>query len=201
MKIRLSSQPVEELEHLLSCRTPTKIASKRNSIEAAVMIILKETKEGFSLLFIKRPENAQDTFSGHMAFPGGKVKCSDDTKLATAMRETYEEIGIDLNKNGRFIGILDDINPNTPRANHYIVTPYISILEEGIILKPSRDEVEVAVWIPVSSLIGSKNCRIRMRVREGKKIEDYVYNYKQYIIWGMTGRIVRNFLSLSAGVL
>ena len=73
-------------------------------------------------------------------------------KLATAIRETIEEIGVDLYTSGRVIGELDDINPNNPRANNYIVTPYMSMLKEEVLIRPNLYEVEAAVWVPMKHL-------------------------------------------------
>jgi 8-oxo-dGTP pyrophosphatase MutT (NUDIX family) len=162
------------------------------------MIILSEGLEGLSMLFIKRPESDIDAFSGHMAFPGGKMKEGDEDKLATAVRETLEEIGVDLYQCGRVIGELDDINPNIPRASNYIVTPYISMLKEEVSIVPNLYEVEAAVWIPVKHLKDERNFVVRWRERNGILVEDYAYSFEKYIIWGMTGRILHRFLSFSS---
>jgi 8-oxo-dGTP pyrophosphatase MutT (NUDIX family) len=145
-----------------------KITHEGDFVHAAVMMILSEGLEGLSMLFIKRPESDIDAFSGHMAFPGGKMKEGDEGKLATAMRETMEEIGVDLYRCGRVIGELDDINPNNPRANNYIVTPYISMLKEEVSIVPNLCEVEAAVWIPVKHLKGRKEfcCQVERAQRD-----------------------------------
>jgi 8-oxo-dGTP pyrophosphatase MutT (NUDIX family) len=170
-----------------------KITHEGDFVHAAVMMILSESPEGLSMLFIKRPESDIDAFSGHMAFPGGKMKEGDEGKLATAVRETMEEIGVDLHKCGRVIGELDDINPN-----NYIVTPYISMLKEDVSIVPNLCEVETAVWIPVKHLKDERNFAVRWRERDGILVEDYAYSFEKYIIWGMTGRILHRFLSFSS---
>lgn len=187
-----------ELEELIRSRDANKISVADDFVHAAVMMILSESSGGLSMLFIKRPESDRDAFSGHMAFPGGKMVEGDESKLDTAIRETHEEIGIDLHICARIIGELDDVNPNNPRADNYIVTPYLSLLDSEVILKPNMSEVEAAVWVPLSHLKDEKNIKIRFRERRGRTVEDYVYSYKQYIIWGMTGRIVHQFLSFSS---
>jgi 8-oxo-dGTP pyrophosphatase MutT (NUDIX family) len=165
---------IDRLERLLSSRIPMKIMHEGDFVHAAVMMILSEGPEGLSMLFIKRPESDIDAFSGHMAFPGGKMKEGDEGKLATAIRETLEEIGVDLYKSGRVIGELDDINPNNPRANNYIVTPYISIIKEEVSIVPNLYEVEAAVWIPVKHLKDERNIAVRWRERNGILVEDYI---------------------------
>lgn len=194
----MSYDTTEELEKLLAGRDPVKLTIDGDFVHAAVMMILKEERNGFSMLFIKRPDSERDAFSGHVAFPGGKMKESDPGKLGTAVRETHEEVGIDIARSGRVIGELDDVNPNNPRANTYIVTPYLSVLEEDVTLRPSAHEVEAVLWVPVSHLKDERNFKLRLRDTGRGVTEDYAYSFEQYIIWGMTGRILRQFLTLTA---
>lgn len=189
---------VSELKALLDRREQVPVEIDGDYVHAAVMMILKYAGEGFSMLFIKRPDNDGDPFSGHMAFPGGKMTEGDDTKLDAAIRETVEEVGIDVRSSGRVLGALDDVNPNNPRASRYAVTPYIAILDEEVEMELCPDEVEAAVWIPVSHLLDDKNFTVRIRERAGREVEDYVYSYGKYIIWGMTGRILRQFFIFSS---
>ncbi|MEQ9620296.1 MAG: CoA pyrophosphatase [Deltaproteobacteria bacterium] len=192
------SDTTKQLEELVRNRDPLKIEKEGDFVHAAVMLILRESGEELSILFIKRPESDRDAFSGHVAFPGGKMAEGDKSKLDTAIRETHEEIGVDLNLCGHLIGELDDVNPNNPRTDNYIVTPYLCLLSGEVTLKPNMLEVEAAVWVPLSHLKDEKNVKIRFRERRGRTVQDYVYSYKQYIIWGMTGRIVHQFLSFSS---
>ena len=192
------SDTIKKLEKLLSERSSNSIVRKDDFVHAAVMMILKESDPGYSLLFIKRPENVKDPFSGHMAFPGGRMEEHDTTKLDTAVRETFEEVGININKSARVLGELDDVHPNNPRARNYVVTPYLSILKEEVIITPDYNEVEKAIWVPMNHLVDDKNAQVRIRERDGREFEDYAYNYENYLIWGMTGRVLHQFLSFSS---
>lgn len=188
----------ENLKKLLSSRDVNEIFREGDFVHASVMMILKESGQGYSLLFIKRPESERDPFSGHMAFPGGRMESADNSKLETAIRETYEEVGIDINSSGRILGSLDDVNPNNPRARNYIVTPYLSVLNEEVTIKPDSNEVERTLWVPMHHLVDDRNLEVRIRERDGREVKDYAYQYEQYLIWGMTGRILHQFLSFSA---
>ena len=196
----MRAETIKKLEALLKDRDTAQINLDGDHVHAAVMMILRYDDDEFSLLFIKRPDNVNDPFSGHIAFPGGKIRDGDGTKLNAAIRETYEEVGVNIQASGRVLGSLDDVNPNNPRAANIIVTPYVSFLPEEVELKPCEYEVEAALWIPVSHLTDENNFLIRLREREGRSKEDYVYSYDKYIIWGMTGRILRQFLQLSSGL-
>lgn len=192
------SDTAENLKKLLSSRNANEIFREGDFVHASVMMILKESGQGYSLLFIKRPESDRDPFSGHMAFPGGRMESADNSKLETAIRETYEEVGININSSGRILGSLDDVNPNNPRARNYIVTPYLSVLNEEVVIKPDVREVERTLWIPMHHLVDDRNLEVRIVERDGREVKDYAYQYEQYLIWGMTGRILHQFLSFSA---
>jgi len=192
------SDTIEKLQELLLNRSSNEIIREGDFVHASVLMILKQCDLGFSLLFIKRPESEWDPFSGHMAFPGGKMDSVDKSKLDTAIRETKEEVGININKSGKILGALDDVNPNNPRVRNYVVTPYLSVLNEEVTIIPDVKEVERTVWVPMRHLVDDRNKEIRIRERDGGEIEDYAYNYEQYLIWGMTGRILHQFLSFSA---
>ncbi|GJM17602.1 MAG: coenzyme A pyrophosphatase [Thermodesulfobacteriota bacterium] len=192
------SDTILKLEKLLSERSSKEIIREGDFVHASVMMILKKSDPGYSLLFIKRPESEKDPFSGHMAFPGGSMEKDDSSKLETAIRETHEEVGINITQSARIIGTLHDVNPNNPRARNYVVTPYLSVLNEEVTIIPEAKEVETTVWVPMRHLVDDRNKEIRIRERDGRQVEDYAYNYEQYLIWGMTGRILHQFLSFSA---
>lgn len=191
------SDTIKKLEQLLSRENNDQTPQEADYVHAAVMMVLIERDENYSMLFIKRPDNERDPFSGHMAFPGGRMEPVDAGKDETAIRETIEEVGIDISKSGRIIGSLDDVIPNNPRARNYIVTPYLSLLNEEVPMTLDPREVEKALWIPVPHLLDERNTETRMRDRGGRMITDYVFNYDGHIIWGMTGRILHHFLSFS----
>ncbi len=192
------SDTILKLEKLLSQRSSKEIIREGDFVHASVMMILKESGQNYSMLFIKRPESEKDPFSGHMAFPGGRMEKDDSSKLETAIRETYEEVGINIIQSARVIGTLHDVNPNNPRARNYVVTPYLSVLNEEVTIIPEAKEVETTLWVPMRHLVDDSNKEIRIRERDGRQVEDYAYNYEQYLIWGMTGRILHQFLSFSA---
>ncbi len=195
----MNHDPVSQLERIIKSRDMAKIQIQDGYVPASVMIILNESNSGYEMLFIKRPENPEDPFSGHMAFPGGRMD-EGETILETAVRETIEEIGVDIGQSGRVIGELDDFNPNNPRAKNYIVTPFISILIDEVELTPNIVEVEKIVWVPLHHLLDKANTEVRLRDRNGVAIKDYVYYFENYVIWGMTGKVLNHFISITRGV-
>jgi 8-oxo-dGTP pyrophosphatase MutT (NUDIX family) len=187
---------IEELEKIIEERKSVKISRVGDFISASVMVILIEEECEHFILFIKRREYVNDLFSGHMAFPGGKMQKGDCSKLETAIRETLEETGIDLKKNGRILGELDDVSPVNPKANQYIVTPYLALVGQDTQVKPN-EEVAEFVWIPPSDFRNEEKLEIQVIEKYGMKLEDFTFRYQNYVIWGMTARILRQFLSLA----
>jgi len=187
----LNKQLFKNLEKYYKSRLPNRVTEAEDYVYASVAVILNKEEK---ILFIKRPENTNDPYSGHVAFPGGKNKEEDENLLFTAIREVNEEVGIDLNNDARIIGELDQLKPLNPDGPRYIVTPFLAVLEneKELII---NEEVEDCIWIPLSHLLDNSNMRVRLKQRSGKTIEDYVYEYEKYIIWGMTGRIVNTFIN------
>lgn len=186
----MNRQLYYNLKKRLDSSSMTHLDPDGGSVLASVMIILRQT-DSCEMLFIKRPDNPADAFSGHIAFPGGKKKPSDRGLLDTAIRETYEEVGIDIRESALVAGKLDDTRPGNREAEFMIVTPYISVLTREVAVIPNNMEVDRHIWIPVMHLMDERNMRIRKKFRGGIEVNDYVYSYKDHIIWGMTGRIVR----------
>ena len=133
-----------------------------------------------------------------MAFPGGKKKSEDENKLETALRETHEEIGLDLRNRSEILGNLDDCKPSTPAARRFIVRPYVAYIKEEYPLTFNY-EVSEAVWIPLNDLKSIYLSNLKKYNGEFIK-EAFEYNYKEYFIWGLTGRILNNFFDLTCNV-
>ena len=93
-------------------------------IPAAVAVLLHDGTEGLEALFIHRAERAGDTWSGQIAFPGGRREPSDSDLRVTAIRETHEEIGVDL-ASAEPLGVLDDMYPRTPVLPPVVVRPFV----------------------------------------------------------------------------
>jgi 8-oxo-dGTP pyrophosphatase MutT (NUDIX family) len=169
---------------------------------AAVALVLREGAEGPELLVIKRSEAERDHWSGHMALPGGRVEPEDENLLATAARETFEEVGLDLREGGEAIARLGTVNPQSPYSPRVSVTPFVFLAphaydaaggSEGLSLS---EEVAAAFWVPVGELKrGGRSAVFRM-VFAGVEREWPAYPSQHGPIWGITERILTEFLSL-----
>jgi len=158
---------------------------------AAVAVVARED----ALLFIRRAEHPLDPWSGHMAFPGGMVDPGDADPLAAALRETREELGLDLATGGELLGRLSDVKPLSLRSS-LAISPFVfAVAGDGPPLAPN-EEVQEAVWIPWELFADSRNRSTFFWSRNGVPVPMPCYDYEGRIVWGLTLRMVDELLSL-----
>jgi 8-oxo-dGTP pyrophosphatase MutT (NUDIX family) len=161
---------------------------------AAVALVLSEMPNGLAALFIERATRADDPWSGQIALPGGRRDPQDADLLATAMRETLEETGVDLGVAER-LGTLDDLYPRTPHLPPVVVRPFVFSVAYAPALVPSH-EVTSAFWVPLSVLRSSQARKKVTLLLRGERRSFPAYALGEHVIWGMTERIITPFLDL-----
>src|SRR5437763_14159425 len=190
----LSHPAIAQLRSSLSARHPVEAEEECGVRKAAVALIFRAGRDGSpELLFIKRAEYPGDPWSGQIAFPGGREESGDTSLQETATRETREETGIDLSREGIVIGVLDDLRPRTVRLPAVVVRPYVAVLErrEPLELSP---EVALAFWIPFDTLAHKESWRDDVVSARGMQINARVFKHEDHVIWGMTERILAQLL-------
>ena len=100
---------LERLERALAAREPREFSRLAAPRRAAVSVLLRYRDGEPEVLLMRRAEHEGDRWSGHVSFPGGREEDHDPTLRATAVRETREEVGIDLDATARAIGQLDAV--------------------------------------------------------------------------------------------
>lgn len=154
--------------------------------KAAVAIGLLATDEGVSLLMIRRAERAGDPWSGHMGFPGGRRDRDDADNLACALRETREELGLDLLQAGELICELGDLNTNwRPDRPEMLITPFVFALHKPPVLTPNY-EVDGVVWVPLQFLLDRGNRALLKWQWQGESLQSDSYIYQGNQIWGLS---------------
>lgn len=167
---------------------------------AAIALVLRPGAVGHpELLMIKRAEAEGDPWSGHVACPGGRMDPGDHDLEQTAIRETWEETGVDLARDGRVLGALDDISPRTPVLPPIIVRPFIAVVKPDVDLVQSS-EVAEAFWVPLDALRERASWGTALiMVRGYGEREVTVFRHGDYTVWGLTERVLRQFLSYLEG--
>lgn len=162
---------------------------------AAVALVLRVADDdALELLFVKRAEYPGDPWSGHVAFPGGRHEPGDATLWDTAVRETREETGLDLVRDGLPLGRLDELHPRTPTLPAIVVRPYVAVAAPSAPFVLSS-ELSAAFWMPFHRFTAD-DARTTSVVRTSRGIDLRVpsFLHEGHTIWGMTHRIIEDFL-------
>ena len=123
---------------------------------------------------------------------------TDPTLEYTAIRETWEETGIDLARDGRILGTLDDISPRTPILPPLVIRPFVAAVKPEITISASL-EVAEAFWVPLSAIRRSAQWgRAFVPIRGVGEREEDVFLHREHTVWGLTHRALTQFLSLVA---
>src|SRR5689334_10241192 len=107
---------LQEISQRMRQRAPQVVGLEPGS-RAAVAMVLAPEEDDLRVLMIKRAEHPHDPWSGHMALPGGRHDLGDGDLAETAIRETAEEVGIDLAAHGQLINRLDDLQATARGRN------------------------------------------------------------------------------------
>ena len=151
------------------------------------------------VLLIRRADRAGDPWSGQMAFPGGHKDARDPDMLATALRETREEVGLDLGQH-ELIGALDE-HPATYQGvfTGMVIAPFVFALKHDVELRPNY-EVASVIWAPLGQMARGELDVEHELSRNGKTMRFPAFGIGPHVVWGLTHRMLQSlFDSLSAG--
>ena len=181
----------EKIRKALADHNPLKNSFIRK--RASVLIPLLES-EGEIFVMLTRRSNKMRSHPGQVSFPGGKQDSCDEGSMHTALRETYEEIGLPMEKVD-VVGMLDQILS----LHYYLVTPYIGLIPSDFVPLPNADEIESVFKVPLSFFMKSEN-----HWSEEKKIRAFPvlvhhFEYQGYDIWGLTAKLIFRLLEVGLG--
>jgi 8-oxo-dGTP pyrophosphatase MutT (NUDIX family) len=148
---------------------------------------------------IKRADREGDPWSGHMAFPGGRMDPTDAHGYAVAVRETEEEVGLSLGEEDQCIGQLSDIRASVRRGPFGMtVSPFVFRLDREVEFTPNHEVAEV-IWVPLEFLMDEDNqTEVQWRFK-GVTISMPCYWYEGRCIWGLSLMMLGELLDLVEG--
>ncbi len=171
---------IEERVRALSAR----LGDPPETAKGAVSVLLREGK-GVEVLLIERAAREGDPWSGQLAFPGGGRHATDKDLLETAVRETAEEVRLDLGRDARLVGRLP---PRAP-ANRagWLVVPFLWVAARPVDPAPG-EEAARAFWAPLDALPG----RLYMATIElpGRALEMPAFEVGGKPLWGFSFRVL-----------
>jgi 8-oxo-dGTP pyrophosphatase MutT (NUDIX family) len=191
---------IRELNDALTSRngtTPDDTPDPTDRVEAAVSMVVR-IGDQLDFLLIKRASSDRDPWSGQMALPGGRWDPTDSSLLETAIRETREETGVDLRESGVTLGRLDDVRPASKRLPKMRIAPFVFAVPHGTEAAVASSELQSVHWVSLDSL-RSPTVQASIAIDVGGTARTFPsYALVGEHVWGLTHRILTDFLSLSS---
>jgi 8-oxo-dGTP pyrophosphatase MutT (NUDIX family) len=157
---------------------------------AAVLVPLIDRAQGVTVLLTQRTAD-MPSHAGQVAFPGGRCQDDDADAVATALRETEEEVGLDR----RFVEVVGAVD-RYRTGTGYDITPVVGIVRPGFVTRADPREVADVFEVPLGHFLDERNHRIDSRqVGEGANRRDrryYAMPYGERYIWGATAGMLKN---------
>ena len=179
---------VQQITTKLKHRTPKSINGDHYK-PAAVLIPIQEREDGDYLVLTKRAERMRH-HSGQVAFPGGRIDAGDGSALEAALRESYEEIGIQP-RHVRILGQLDQMTA----GYGFLVTPFVGVIPAAceFVLNPA--ETAAVCSVPIATLIEPPNYTLDDYLSP-KRHPAYHFYVNGWDVWGVTAQMIVQLLEV-----
>lgn len=191
---RPAAPTLDRIRRALAAHRPRRLAGPRH---AGVAMILAGSGEDLEVLFIERSQHPADPWSGQMAFPGGRVDPADTGPRAAAMRETREEVGIDLG-GAESLGQLDDRDASPGRLGTLVLSAFVFRLPARVPAHGNH-EVRSVLWVPLAVLVDPAR-RVSHRWPPAAPLGEFpgilVGEPGRHVVWGLTREVVMHFLEV-----
>jgi len=188
---------IESIHLALKNHDPVRHTVGKTTRTAAVAAILKQTEGHTEALFILRASKDGDPWSGQMAFPGGHIETFDASSKDAAIRETQEEIGLDLNAHARYLGALSEVKAN-PRSRQIdmVVSPHLFVLENHDVNFAPNYEVADVLWGSLNDMYHGRSAT-QTQFAMNNDIQTFPgYEVGGQVVWGLTMRMVEDVFNM-----
>lgn len=155
-------------------------------VEAAVLVPLIDRPEGVQVLLTRRTDDLRH-HAGQVSFPGGRVESADFDATATALRETFEEIGVAPTQVVP-VGLLDPLVTITG----FRVLPVVATIDPAYIAQPDPREVAEVFEVPLDFLLDPDNLERQAIEHRGRERTVLEFRWPAHRIWGVTAAILLN---------
>ncbi len=184
------------LERALAARTPREYSRMTAPRRAAVAVLLRYRDGVPDVLLMRRAEHESDRWSGHVSFPGGREEDADPSLVATALRETQEEVGIDLAVTARHVGQLDAVRAIARgKLLPMSITPFVFV-EQTPSETTLNHEVAETFWLPLDRA-STGILDAPYPYRKGPLTIDLPsWKYEGRVVWGLTFDMLSNLLDI-----
>lgn len=171
-------------ETLTTPLNPKVINNNHTRLAAVMIIICGKTP---TVIMTERPIT-MNHHGGEISFPGGTWKDEDVDLLDTALRETREELDVEITNSD----VIGQLRPVTTLNSGFKITPFVAILDSIPKMNPNS-EIESILTIPLVSLLDT--IRNDTNPNHQSIQEMYVFTFKDYIIWGASARMIKQIRS------
>lgn len=178
---------------LLATYSP-RTAQAPDARPAAVLALLYHDRGEDRVLLTRRTDTLEH-HKGQISFPGGGVHPADADLSVTALRETWEEVGV-RPEDVEILGRLDDVVTNS----NFLVAPFVGLLRQvPYEFIPSEVEVAEILEPPLAHLLDEATLVMESRELNGRVLLMPAYHWEGHRIWGATARMLQELLDLLRG--
>jgi 8-oxo-dGTP pyrophosphatase MutT (NUDIX family) len=153
---------------------------------AAVLVPVVRRDAGLTILFTRRTDHLYD-HAGQISFPGGRTEAHDESPAATALRETFEEIGLPQSR----VEVLGSL-PEYTTVTGYHVTPVVGLVNPPLTLSLDAFEVAEAFEVPLTFFLDPSNHQRNTLQYQGRDRHYYAMPFEKRYIWGATAGMLMN---------
>ncbi|MEK4405472.1 CoA pyrophosphatase [Sporosarcina sp. FSL K6-6792] len=201
---------LDKLKNQLNENQPLFIGEE-TALRSAVLIPLVQVDEEWHILFEVRSLTMRKQ-PGDISFPGGRIDSADPSRVAAALRETHEELGIDP----KTVTIVGTLSPYIASSS-FVIYPFVATIDYNqIIHSYNKEEVEEVFTIPIKWLLNYEPYMHVVSVEpvplpsfpyekimngtqyqwRARSMEEWFFDYEKYTIWGLTARILKHFIGI-----